>query len=205
MGIHEYQIVHGTPVALRYPLIRKNLRPMLLESEFSLFLNYLVGGLWLKERASCNRVFQIFYFPFEFCDIGIKCTSATQKAADFLKGIWTYLWHTCRNEYLPCGQLHIFHRLCRVYNTYTTGQLRIKTVFQNNDIQDSFHAFLFIFLFRVFIKSSKFNSWGVRNIQKSTWHSRSSFQHRDTYPRRCPCDEKTKHPFYSFFPIFDAP
>ena len=134
MGIHEYQIVHGTPVALRYPLIRKNLRPMLLESEFSLFLNDLVGGLWLKEKASCNRFLQIFYFPFDFCDIGIKCTSATQKAADFLKGIWTYLWHTCRNEYLPCGQLHIFHRLCR-----------------------------------------------------------------DTYPRRCPCDEKTKHPFYSFF------
>ena len=55
-----------------------------------------------------------------------------------------------------------------LYKTYTTGQLRIKTVFQNNNIQDSFHAFLFIFLFRVFIKSSKFNSWGVRNIQKST-------------------------------------
>ena len=51
----------------------------------------------MKEKASCNRVFQIFYFPFEFCDIGIKCTSATQKAADFLKGIWTYLWHTCGN------------------------------------------------------------------------------------------------------------
>ena len=31
-----------------------------------------------------------------------------------------------------------------VYKTYTTGQLRIKTVFQNNNIQDSFHAFLFI-------------------------------------------------------------
>ena len=53
-----------------------------------------------------------------------------------------------------------------VYKTYTTGQLRIKTVFQNNNIQDSFHALLFIS--RVFIKSSKFNSWGVRNIQKST-------------------------------------
>ena len=63
-----------------------------------------------------------------------------------------------------------------LYKTYTTGQLWIKTVFQNNNVQDSFHAFLFIFLFRVFIKSSKFNSWGVRNIQKSTWHSRSSFQ-----------------------------
>ena len=64
-----------------------------------------------------------------------------------------------------------------MYKTYTTGQLRIKTVFQNNNklIQDSFHAFLFIS--RVFIKSSKFNSWGVRNIQKSTWHSRSRFQH----------------------------
>ena len=49
-----------------------------------------------------------------------------------------------------------------VYKTYTTGQLRIKTVFQNNNIQDSFHAFFFIF-----IKSSKFNSWGVKNIQKS--------------------------------------
>ena len=38
-----------------------------------------------------------------------------------------------------------------VYKTYTTGQLRIKTVFQNNNIQDSFHAFLFIFLFFEFL------------------------------------------------------
>ena len=63
-----------------------------------------------------------------------------------------------------------------MYKTYTTGQLRIKTVFQNNNIEDSFHAFLFIFLFRVFIKNLKFNSWGVRNIQKPVWQSRSSFQ-----------------------------
>lgn len=33
----------------------------------------------------------------------------------------------------------------RPYKTYTAGQLRIKAVFQNNKVQDSFHAFLFIF------------------------------------------------------------
>ena len=37
-----------------------------------------------------------------------------------------------------------------LYKTYTTGQLRIKTVFQNNNIQDSFHAFLVIFFLEVF-------------------------------------------------------
>ena len=53
----------------------------------------------------------------------------------------------------------------QMYKTYTTGQLRIKTVFQNDNTQDSFHAFLFIFFSRVFIESPKFNSWGVENTQ----------------------------------------
>ena len=48
--------------------------------------------------------------------------------------------------------------------TYTTGQLRIKTLFQNNNIRDSFHAFPFIFS-KLFIKSSKLNLWGVETYK----------------------------------------
>ena len=52
-------------------------------------------------------------------------------------------------------QVHFMAPMVRLqaftlYKTYTIGQLRIKTVFQNNNIQDSFHAFLFIFLFFFF-------------------------------------------------------
>ena len=47
----------------------------------------------------------------------------------------------------PPGQKYRPQKLInRLYKTYTTGQLRIKTVFQNNiQFQDSSHVFLFIF------------------------------------------------------------
>ena len=60
----------------------------------------------------------------------------------YLKGITPEEWAAFRTE-----TIILKFKLGRVYKTYTTGQLRIKTVFQNNNIQDSFHAFLFIFLF----------------------------------------------------------
>ena len=59
-----------------------------------------------------------------------------------------------------------------LYKKYTTGQLGIKPVFQTNNIQDSCHAFIFIFSRLFFMKSSKFNflgegAGGSRDIQNA--------------------------------------
>ena len=127
---------------------------------------------WILVSASPRKCFVMIMYS---AVTNVRFDTLSESTCEFT-GIAEMLSFNCRHyqpTYQPPDRVTYW---IVMYKTYTTGQLRIKTVFQNNNIQDSFHAFLFIFLFWVFIKSSKFNSWGVRNIQKSTWHSRSSFQ-----------------------------